>query len=147
MSLAMAAADSKILWFDRTGERVCHTAIPLALLAVSLAATLFTDALLPTVIMLCVAVIGTYAFKGPFLALSIEWLSAGAAAAGIAMINAIGNIGGFLGTYLLGVIKEQTGSYPMDLLPLVVLSAAGTIAVLLLGRDQARTAAVVMPSH
>ncbi len=42
--------------------------------------------------------------KGPFWALSTEWLSAGAAAAGIAQINAIGNIGGFVGTYLLGVI-------------------------------------------
>ena len=127
-----------ILWgrsSDRKGERVWHTAIPLGLLAISLVATLF------------LAVVGTYAFKGPFWALSTGWLSAGAAAAGIAQINAIGNIGGFVGTYLLGLIKEHTGSYPMGLLPLVVLSAAGTIAVLWLGRDEPRTAQAASLSH
>jgi nitrate/nitrite transporter NarK len=89
-------------------------------------------------VVLCVAVIGTYAFKGPFWALSTEWLSAGAAAAGIAQINAIGNIGGFVGTYLLGVIKDATGSYSIALLPLAALSAAGTGAVMILGRGQRR---------
>ena len=88
---------------------------------------------------LCLAVIGTYTFKGPFWALSTEWLSAGTAAAGIAMINAIGNIGGFVGNYLLGVIKEATGSYPLGLLPLGIISAVGTILILVLGRDQPRT--------
>lgn len=131
-----------ILWgrhSDRTGERVWHTAFPLALLAGSLALALFTKALVPTVVILCLAVIGTYAFKGPFWALSTEWLSAGTAAAGIAMINAIGNIGGFVGNYLLGVIKEATGSYPLGLLPLGIISAVGTILILVLGRDQPRT--------
>jgi len=45
-------------------------------------------------VVLCLAVIGTYAFKGPFWALSTQWLSAGAAAAGIAQINAIGQYRG-----------------------------------------------------
>jgi ACS family tartrate transporter-like MFS transporter len=128
-----------VLWgrsSDRRNERVMHTAIPLALLAVSLAATLLTNDVYATVALLCVAVVGTYAFKGPFWALATGWLSTGAAAAGIAQINAIGNIGGFLGTYLLGLIKDATGSYPLGLLPLVLLSVAGTIAVLVLGRER-----------
>jgi len=119
---------------DKNRERVWHTAIPLALIAVSLAAGLLINSLAGTMVVLCLAVIGTYAFKGPFWALSTQWLSAGAAAAGIAQINAIGNIGGFVGTYLLGVIKDATGSYPMGLLPLAALSAAGTVAVVMLGR-------------
>ena len=82
--------------------------------------------------------------KGPFWALSTEWLSAGAAAAGIAQINAIGNIGGFVGTYLLGVIKDATGSYPLGLLPLVALSGIGCVLVLGLGRGRARP---VQPSR
>jgi MFS transporter, ACS family, tartrate transporter len=132
---------------DRTGERVWHTAIPLGLIAASIVLGLATNALMPTMIILCLAVIGTYTFKGPFWALSTEWLSAGAAAAGIAQINAIGNIGGFVGIYLLGVIKDATGSYPMGLLPLAVLSAAGCIAVLLLGQSGTRNSAVSTPAH
>jgi len=125
---------------DRNGERLWHTAIPLGLIAASLTAGLLVSSLAGTMVILCLAVIGTYAFKGPFWALSTEWLSAGAAAAGIAQINAIGNIGGFVGTYLLGVIKDATGSYPMGLLPLAALSAAGTVAVVMLGRGQRRDA-------
>ena len=125
-----------ILWgrsSDKRRERVWHTALPLGLLAVSLASALLTTQLWPTILILCLAVTATYTVKGPFWALSTEWLSAGAAAAGIAQINAIGNIGGFLGTYLLGVIKDATGSYPLGLLPLVILSGAGCALVLGLG--------------
>ncbi len=139
-----------VLWgrsSDRRDERVLHTAIPLALLAASLAATLLTGNLYATVALLCLAVIGTYTFKGPFWALATSWLSTGAAAAGIAQINAIGNIGGFLGTYLLGLIKGATNSYPLGLLPLVVLSTAGTIAVLVLGRDRPAGGAVEAVVH
>lgn len=119
---------------DRTSERIWHTAFPLALLALSLAGSLATSTLAPTILILCVAVTATYIVKGPFWALSTEWLSATAAAAGIAQINAIGNIGGFIGTWLLGVIKDATGSYPMGLLPLAAISAVGCVIVLTIGR-------------
>ena len=126
-----------VLWgrdSDRRRERVWHTALPLALLAGSLCAALLTGALLPTMVLLCLAVTATYVVKGPFWALSTEWLAAGAAAAGIAQINAMGNIGGFVGTALLGAIKDATGSYALGLMPIAALSAAGLVAVLALGR-------------
>jgi MFS family permease len=66
-----------VLWAqssDKIGERVWHTAIPLALIAGSIVLGLSTNALMPTMIILCLAVVGTYAFKGPFWALSTEWL-------------------------------------------------------------------------
>jgi MFS family permease len=130
-----------IIWgrtSDRSGERIWHTAIPLALLAASLAASLAAHSLAPTILILCIAVTATYIVKGPFWALSTEWLSAGSAAAGIAQINAIGNIGGFIGTWLLGVIKDATGSYPLGLLPLAAISAVGCLLVLTIGRGRAR---------
>ncbi|WP_407159165.1 MFS transporter [Bradyrhizobium sp. STM 3557] len=133
-----------IIWgrtSDRSGERIWHTAIPLALLAASLAASVATNSLAPTILILCVAVTATYIVKGPFWALSTEWLSAGSAAAGIAQINAIGNIGGFIGTWLLGVIKDATGSYPLGLLPLAAISAVGCLLVLTIGRGRRRTVA------
>ena len=133
-----------IIWgrtSDRSGERIWHTAFPLALLAASLAASLATNSLTPTILILCVAVTATYIVKGPFWALSTEWLSAGSAAAGIAQINAIGNIGGFIGTWLLGVIKDLTGSYPLGLLPLAAISTVGCLLVLTIGRGRARVGA------
>lgn len=126
-----------ILWgrsSDAKRERVWHTALPLALLVISLVASTMTSALTPTIVILCFAVSATYMVKGPFWALSTEWLSYGTAAAGIAQINAIGNIGGFVGTSLLGIIKQATGSYQFGLLPLAVLSGAGLVVVLTVGR-------------
>ena len=140
-----------VLWgrnSDRTRERTWHTAIPLLLLAVSLSVAPFTSALLPVVLLLCVSVTATYIVKGPFWALATEWMSAGVAAAAIAQVNAIGNIGGFLGSYLLGVIKDATGSYSLGLLPLAALSGAGCIMVLALGRNpQQGVTAVQEPAH
>jgi MFS transporter, ACS family, tartrate transporter len=133
------AAVLMVLWAkhsDRTGERVWHLAIPLAATSLSLLLAFTAQSLLPTVAILFVAIVGTYAIKGPFWALSTEWMSTSSAAVGIAQINAIGNLGGFVGTYSLGVIKEATGSYALGLLPLALLTAAGTMLTLVLGFRQ-----------
>lgn len=126
-----------VLWgrrSDQTGERIWHAALPLMLTAVSLAAALLFHSLFSTIVILSLAVIGIYAGKGPVWAVSAEWLSASTAAAGLAQINAISNLAGFGTTYLLGVIKGVTGSYSIAMLPLVALAAAGSVAVLLIGR-------------
>ena len=119
-----------VLWgkrSDQTGERVWHTALPLVVTAVSLASALVFNSLPAIIIILCLAVIGIYAGKGPVWALSAEWLSAGTAAAGLAQMNAISNLAGFGTTYVVGSIKQATGSYPLAILPLACLSAAGAL--------------------
>ncbi|MGH9771856.1 MAG: MFS transporter, partial [Candidatus Acidiferrales bacterium] len=76
------AAIMMVLWgrrSDRRGERVWHTVLPLALAAVSLAAALLFHSLAATIIILCLALTGIYAGKGPVWAVSTEWLAAGAA--------------------------------------------------------------------
>jgi nitrate/nitrite transporter NarK len=128
-----------ILWgrsSDRLHERRWHTAIPLGLLAASLGLAPLTNDLAPTIGILCVAVTATYIVKGPFWALTTEWMSAGVAAAAIAQVNAIGNLGGFFGSYLLGAIKEATGSYALGLLPLGLVSALGCLLTIVLGRNE-----------
>jgi MFS transporter, ACS family, tartrate transporter len=128
-----------ILWgrhSDRTGERVWHTALPLIVTAVSLTVALVFNSLPALIVILCLAVIGIYAGKGPVWALSADWLSAGTAAAGLAQMNAISNLAGFGTTYVVGYIKQATGSYPLAILPLACLSAAGAVAVLVIARDQ-----------
>ncbi len=128
-----------VLWgkrSDRSGERVWHTAFPLLVTAVSLSSALVFNSLPAIIIILCLAVIGIYAGKGPVWALSAEWLSAGTAAAGLAQMNAISNLAGFGTTYVVGYIKQATGSYPLAILPLACLSGAGALAVLLIARGQ-----------
>ena len=130
-----------VLWgqrSDRVRERVWHTAIPLFISAAGLAACLYVHALVPTVVALSFALAGCYALKGPFWALSTEFLAASAAAAGIAQINAIGNLAGFVGPFLLGWIKDLTGSYALGMLPMILLAAVGGIAVLSMGRSPTR---------
>jgi MFS transporter, ACS family, tartrate transporter len=128
---------------DRTGERVWHAALPLILTAISLTSALLFHSLFSIIIILCLAVIGIYAGKGPAWALSSEWLSTTTAAAGLAQINAISNLAGFGTTYLLGIIKGRTGSYPLAMLPLVALATIGAVAILLIGREGLAHQAVV----
>ena len=123
---------------DRKGERVWHTAIALFVSAIGLGACLFVSGSLGlTLVALSTALVGCYALKGPFWALSTEWLVAGAAAAGIAQINALGNLAGFVGPFLLGWIKDLTGSYALGMLPMIALAVIGGIAVLANGKKQA----------
>jgi predicted MFS family arabinose efflux permease len=114
--------------------------------AISLLSSILFTSLAPMVIILTLALTGTYAIKGPFWALSTEWLAGTAAAAGIAQVNALANLGAFGGSWLLGTIKDATGSYSLALLPLVVLSAAGAVAVVLIGRGQPRSTVSAMAS-
>jgi MFS family permease len=133
-----------ILWgrnSDRTGERVWHNALPLAWMVVAMCATFFAIhslwAMLP---LLTLIAAGTYASKGPFWALCSEWLGAGAAAAGLAQINALGNLSAFGFNYLIGYIQAETHSFPLALMPIAFVATLGTISVLVIGRHQPRTA-------
>ena len=136
-----AACVVMVLWgyrSDRVGERVWSTALPLGLSVAALALCLFSPSLMPTVALLSLALTGTYAFKGPFWALSTEMLGPAAAAAGLAQVNAIGNLAGFGGTYLIGAIRDATGSYTLALLPLILLEAVGCIVLVSLVARRAR---------
>ena len=121
---------------DRTGERLWHTAIPFFILAGGLVACMAVATyLVPTLLMLCVAVTGVYMLKGPFWATATEMLPAATAAAGIAAINSIGNLAGFVGPFLIGYIKDATGSFDLALVPLVVLAVVSGLVVLGMGRQ------------
>ena len=122
------ASIAMVLWgrrSDRVGERVWHTALPLALSAVALGSAFAANNVAAFILILCLTLVGTYAIKGPFWGLSSEWLAGTAAAAGLAQINALGNFAGFVDSYLIGAISEATGSYPLALLPLVAIAAVG----------------------
>src|SRR4029453_4843978 len=135
-----------ILWgrrSDTTGERRWHTAIPLLLASFGFLAFNFSSAgLIPTLIAVSFCLVGAYSFKGPFWALSASWLSPSTLAAGLAGVNAIANlIGGGIMVNAVGLLKEWSGSYAVAMLPLVALTLAGAVSVLLVSRSHAREAA------
>src|SRR6202012_2425170 len=94
------AAGAMVWWgrhSDQTGERPRHVAAAYSVAAAGLIATgLMTDPVL-TMVMLVVANMGQSSTGPTFWSLPTAMLSGTAAAAGIAMINAVGNLGGFFG--------------------------------------------------
>lgn len=140
-SVPFGIAAILMLWWgkhsDRTGERVWHSGLPLAAVALSLMLVAFThSSLILTIGLLVLAVTGTYIFKGPFWALASEWMTGASAAAGLAQVNAIGNLAGFAGSALLGAIKQATGSFALALLPIALISAIGCVTLWLLTRKR-----------
>jgi ACS family tartrate transporter-like MFS transporter len=123
---------------DRTGERQLHSALPLLLAAISLGATALTRGAVPSILLICVALAGLYAFKSPFWSLPGLFLTRSTAAISIAAINSIGNLGGFAGPYLIGVARGWAGGQAGGLLflsALLLIAFLITYFVRLAGKD------------
>jgi ACS family tartrate transporter-like MFS transporter len=119
---------------DRRGERRLHAALPMACSALGLLlATQTRGHLALTVLCFMVGVAGFKAYLPPFWALPSLFLSEAAAAGSIGLINSLGNLGGFLGPYVLGTVESLTGSFEGGLLFLGASMGLATIAVLRLG--------------
>lgn len=115
---------------DRSGERRWHVALCALAGAAGLLACVVTSSPIFIVLMLSVAACGIWATLGPFWALPPAFLGGTAAAAGIALINSIGNLGGgFLGPRIMGRLQHETASYRSGLL---VAAAALTLAAVLI---------------
>jgi ACS family tartrate transporter-like MFS transporter len=95
---------------DKTKERRWHAGLSLAATALAVVGLTFTSNLVVSVILLCFAAAGAYTYMVVFWALPTAVLSGATAAVGIAMINSIGNLGGFFGPYLYGFLGDLTHS-------------------------------------
>jgi ACS family tartrate transporter-like MFS transporter len=127
-----------ILWArhsDATRERVMHVGAPLLLTAVALGVCGYMDNPYVTMVALTMAAIGIFGTFAVFWTLPTAWLSGTAAAGAIALINSIGNLAGFGGPYLIGWVKEATGSTSTGLLVLAVLPLIGGLMVFLGGHE------------
>ena len=134
------AACAMVLWgrhSDHTGERPRHVAIAYSVSAAGLIATaLMTDPVL-TMVMLVVAAMGQASTGPTFWSLPTAMLSGTAAAGGIALINALGNLGGFFGPFLFGMIKDATGgSFMFALIAIALGPVMSASIVLALGHDR-----------
>ena len=127
-----------ILWArhsDATRERVMHVGAPLLLTAVALGICGYVTDPMTTMVVLTVAAIGVFCTFGVFWTLPTAWLSGTAAAGAIALINSIGNLAGFAGPYLIGWVKESTGSTSTGLFVLAALPLIGGLLVFLGGHE------------
>jgi ACS family tartrate transporter-like MFS transporter len=110
-----------ILWArhsDASRERVAHVGGPLLLTAVALGAASYMTDPSVTMIVLTMAAIGVFCTFAVFWTLPTARLSGTAAAGAIALINSVGNLAGFGGPYIVGWIKDATGSTSTGLLVL-----------------------------
>jgi MFS transporter, ACS family, tartrate transporter len=129
------AAFAMIYWglrSDRSGKRSLYVASACALCAAGLAACTFIGTGQPVWMMvaLILATMGQQSIAPTFWPLPTAMLTGVAAAGGIALINSVGNLGGFLGPYMFGLIKDATGG--SDLMALLALAAAPAISAVVL---------------
>jgi nitrate/nitrite transporter NarK len=134
------AAVAMIVWgwhSDSTGERTWHVAGACFLAAAGLAACMLLQGR-PVLMMvaLIVAAMGQQSIAPTFWSLPTAMLSGTAAAGGIALINSIGNLGGFAGPYAFGLIRDASGSDTIALLALAVAPVVSGIVVGALGHDR-----------
>ncbi len=126
---------------DRTGERRWHVALPAFLAAVGwvLAALTFTpwlDSPLLTLVALALVQSGIMSMLPTFWTLPTAFLRGVAAAGGIALINSVGNLGGFVGPNIVGQLKAGTGSFTPGLLGMAGTLAVGGILALCVRHDR-----------
>jgi len=112
---------------DRQHERRWHIVGASVLAAAGFAGAGATHDLYWSIAAVSVAAVGVYAHKPCFWPLPSTFLSGTAAAGGIALINAIGNLGGFVGPYVVGWIKDSTNSYAAGLYFLAACALASGV--------------------
>jgi MFS family permease len=113
---------------DRTGERRQHVAGSLFVAAAGLITLALVGArVVPALIALCVVTSGVLSFFATFWSLPTAFLRQTAAAAGIAWINAVGNLGGHFGPDVIGRIRTATGSANYGFFFLAALAVVGGV--------------------
>src|SRR5215470_14385979 len=108
LAMVMVARSS-----DRSLERRYHAALPeiVAAIALFLIGTIVAPSLWLLIMLWCLVAVGIFSFMGPFWSLPCTFLAGSSAAVGIALINSIGNIGGFVGPYAMGAINRRTSNF------------------------------------
>ena len=134
-----AAIFAMILWArhsDRTGERTWHVVIACLIAAAGLALAGVSTSVVAVVAALALVNVGISSAKPPLWSMPTMFLSGSAAAAGIATINSIGNLGGFVGPTAIGWIKDATGSFLGGLYVVAGLLCLSAVLTLVLAGSQ-----------
>ncbi|HEX6341887.1 MFS transporter [Umezawaea sp.] len=132
-----------VLWArhgDRTGERTWHVALPVLVGGVAIPIALHLGNPVAAMVAVTVCAVGVCAALPTFWALPSSFLTGAAAAGGIALINSLGNVSGFVGPYVTGWLHDLTGTQRAGLWVVGVCMVTAALVVLRLGRAAGRPA-------
>jgi MFS transporter, ACS family, tartrate transporter len=127
------ASIGMILWaryVDEKGRRIANLALACLLGALGLLAPILSNSLVSAVIGFSLALIGVTAARAIFWTIPTRFLTGVAAAGGLAFINSIATVGGFVGPFMMGWLREFSGSYIVGLLAVAAIIFASTLASL-----------------
>jgi MFS transporter, ACS family, tartrate transporter len=135
---ALAGAIGMMWWTrhsDATGERKWHMVLPCVVGAIGLVMAGVIHSPTVSFLFLIAAGFGIYTSLPSFRPLPTAMLTGSAAAGGIAFVNSIGNLGGFVGPYLVGLVKDFTGTFAGGLYLLAGFLFLAAVIVILLGHE------------
>jgi MFS transporter, ACS family, tartrate transporter len=125
------ASVGMILWaryVDQKGKRIANLAITCLLGGVGLLLPILSNSLVSAVIGFSLALVGVTAARAIFWTIPTRFLTGVAAAGGLAFINSIATVGGFVGPSMMGWLKDFSGSYVVGLLAVAAIMVAATLA-------------------
>ncbi len=127
---------------DRSRERRWHTALPAFLGATALVLAAYSRAPLIVITGMSLGMLGAQSMAGPFWAMATSRMTGATAAAAIAVINSVANLGGYFGSSIIGLLRSPSGSFGGGLLSIgAVLAVSGWMA-LLAGSQPSRNSSV-----
>jgi nitrate/nitrite transporter NarK len=136
----LVGAVAVFLWpllSDRMHERKWNTALAFLVASGGLALSTYFPDPLHKMAVLSICAVGLFAIAPLFWTLPTAFLSGTAAAGGIALINSIGNLAGFVAPYVMGYLKDATGGFTAGLLAVAFFPFLSAILVLILGHNPA----------
>jgi ACS family tartrate transporter-like MFS transporter len=125
---------------DWTGEGAVHIAVPLLIMAVGLVGCALLREPALAVTALALVPLGHCASYGPFWSMPTQFFTGPAAAAGIALVTMIANVGSFAGPTLIGIFKTHTGSHTEAFMLLGILAMAAALLALKIPAASRQTA-------
>jgi MFS transporter, ACS family, tartrate transporter len=132
---------------DRQNERTWHVVVACLAAAIGLALAGVSSTVLAVITALTLVNVGISAAKPPLWSMPTLFLSGPAAAAGIATINSIGNLGGFVGPAMIGWIKDLTGSFLGGLYFVAGLLVISALVTLILAKSLQRPHSEALAAH
>ena len=132
--LAMAAMVALGWSSDRRGNAARHVAVAALIAAAGVAGAALLDDRVAVIACLCLTTCGIYAALAVFWTLPSALLRGTAAAAGLALLNSVSNLGGFFGPGMMGWARQATGSFALGMELLAGMLVLAAVAVTLIGR-------------
>jgi ACS family tartrate transporter-like MFS transporter len=123
------ASVAMLVWaayVDRAGQKVLHLTLGFSLATIGFVVSVGWTDLVPALIGLTVALVGVTSARAIFWTVPTSFLTGRGAAGGLAFISTIGSLGGFFGPFLIGWIKNSTGSFILGLAAMAAVLAFTT---------------------